>query len=158
MWTIFSVLEIRSSTSTSSLQYKRTSKFDLKIPRMYCLWDSVSAGRQKVQIPASKLTQYKSVLGQIKWLQSRTQYQACYRFTRCASASASPTIADVRALNKLARSIRAEPCVLRYWPLKGSLRLVGYPDATCRRNADNNSQRGQAIVLWFTSSHTRYIE
>ena len=92
-------------------------------------------------------TQYRSVLGQVNWLQSRTQYKACYRFSRCASATANPTIADVKQLNQLARSIRSEPCVLRYWPLKGKLRLIGYPDATYRNNADNSSQRGQTIVL-----------
>ena len=45
-------------------------------------------------------TEYRSVLGSLNWLQSRTQFQAAYRFSRCASASASPTIADVRAINK----------------------------------------------------------
>ena len=48
---------------------------------------------------------------------------------RCASAAASPTSVDVKQLNKLVRSIRFEPCVLRYWPLKGKLRLIGYLDA-----------------------------
>ena len=97
--------------------------------------------------PAALHSRYQGVLDQINWLQSRTQYQACYRFSRCASASANPTTADVRALTKLVRSIRAEPCVLRYWPLKGSFRLVGYPEATYRNNVDNSSQRGQAIFL-----------
>ena len=90
-------------------------------------------------------SQYRSVLGQVNWLQSRTQYKACYRCSRCASAAAGPTIADVLALNKLVRSIRSEPCVLKYWPLKGNLRFVGYPDAAYRNNADNHSQRGQTI-------------
>ena len=92
-------------------------------------------------------TQYRSVLGQVNWLQSRTQYKACYRFSRCASAAANPTIADVKQLNKLVRSIRSEPCVLRYWPLKGKLRLIGYPYATYENNGDNSSQGGQAIFL-----------
>ena len=91
-------------------------------------------------------SQYRSVLGQANWLQSRTQYQACYQFSRCASASAGPTGADVRALNKLVRSIRAEQCVLRCWPLKSSLRLVGYPDAAYRNNVANSSQRGQTNI------------
>ena len=43
-------------------------------------------------------TQYRSVLGQVNWLQSRTQYKACYRFSMCASAVAGPTIADVKQL------------------------------------------------------------
>ena len=34
-----------------------------------------------------------------------------------------------------------------HWPLKGKLRLIGYPDAAYRNNSDNNSQRGQTICL-----------
>merc|ERR1712012_1089816 len=56
--------------------------------------------------------QYRNVLGQVNWLHSRTQFSACYRFSRCAGASSSATFKDVRALNKLVRSIRANPCVL----------------------------------------------
>ena len=37
-------------------------------------------------------TAFWSLLGSINWLQSRTQFQACYQFSRCAAASASPTI------------------------------------------------------------------
>ena len=41
-------------------------------------------------------TRYRSLLGQINWLQSRTQFQCCYKFSRCASKAASPTIGDVK--------------------------------------------------------------
>ena len=40
-----------------------------------------------------------------------------------------------------------------YWPLKGKLRLVGYPDAAYNYNTDNSSQRGQTIFL--AESRTR---
>ena len=93
-------------------------------------------------------TQYRSLLGQINWLQSRTQFQSCYAFSRCASAAAAPTIGDVRALNKLARKIRSEVVFLRFWPLQGtSLRLIGFSDAAYRNNADQSSQRGQTIFI-----------
>ena len=71
--------------------------------------------------------QYRHVLGQVKWLQSRTQYKACYLFSRCASAVAGPTIADVRALNKLVRSIRSEPCVLKVLAVERELALDRLP-------------------------------
>ena len=88
------------------------------------------------------------MLGQINWLQARTQYQSCYLFSRCASSAAAPTIADVRSLNKLVRKIRSEVVVLRFWPLKNnSLRIVGYPDAAFRNNSDKSSQRGQCIFI-----------
>jgi len=86
-------------------------------------------------------------LGRLTGCNQGHNIKACYRFSRCASAAASPTIADVKQLNKLVRSIRSEPCVLKYWPVKGKLRLIGYPDAAYRNNADNSSQRGQTIFL-----------
>ena len=43
-------------------------------------------------------TAYRSLLGSINWLQSRTQFQVCYQFSRCASAAASPTIGDCKVL------------------------------------------------------------
>ena len=51
-------------------------------------------------------TAYRSVLGQLNWLQSRTQCHICYRFSRCASAAAKPTIADVREINKTVRTLQ----------------------------------------------------
>ena len=36
-----------------------------------------------------------------RW-QSRTQFQCCYKFSKCASKATSPTIDDVKVLNKLA--------------------------------------------------------
>ena len=48
-------------------------------------------------------TAYRSVLGQVNWLQSRTQFHSCYKFSRAASAASKPTIAHVRELNKLVR-------------------------------------------------------
>ena len=53
-------------------------------------------------------TSYRSLLGSINWLQSRTQFQACYQFSRLASASAAPTVGHCKELNKLCRQIRSE--------------------------------------------------
>ena len=92
-------------------------------------------------------TSYRSVLGMINWLQSRTQYHICYKFSRRASASASPTIGDVKALNKLVRQLRSTPVNLCFWQLRGPLRLIGYPDASYRNNEDKSSQRAQVIFL-----------
>ena len=63
-------------------------------------------------------TAYRSLLGSINWLQSRTQFQACYQFSRCASAAASPTIGDCKALNKLCKQIVNDPMELKFWPLE----------------------------------------
>ena len=57
-------------------------------------------------------TKYRSVLGQINWLQSRTQLQCCHKFSKCASRAASPTIGNVKALNKLARQLKSQPVKL----------------------------------------------
>ena len=92
-------------------------------------------------------TAYRSVLGQINWLQPRTQFHICYKFSRCASRAASPTIADVRQINKVVRTIRAHSLTVRFWPLHGPCRIVGYPDASYRHNEDKSSQRAHTIFL-----------
>ena len=109
----------------------------------------VSKGSPDSQVCSPQMhTEYRSVLGMLNWLQSRTQYHICYRFSRAASAAASPTILDVRELNKVVRVVRALPVKLTFWPLKGSnLRILGYPDAAFKNNKDGSSQRGQVIFI-----------
>ena len=92
-------------------------------------------------------TEFRSILGSINWIQSRTQYPYCYTFSRLASASAAPTVSDLKQINKLVRQIRAEPAELRFWPLKGQLRLLSIPDAAYRNNSDKSSQRGHTLFL-----------
>ena len=46
------------------------------------------------------LTEYRSVLGKLNWLQSRTQFHISYHFSRCALAAASATIMDAKEVNK----------------------------------------------------------
>ena len=122
-------------------------------------------------LPPSLHTAFRSIVGQVNWLQSRTQFQVCYRFSRSASCCASPTIADLKVANKLIRSLKAEPVTLKCWPLSGDhLRICAYPDAAYRNNTDGSSQRGHAIflaeprglptpeALWWSSSRTRSQE
>ena len=92
-------------------------------------------------------TSYRSLLGSINWLQSRTQFQACYQFSRLASASAAPTVLHCKELNKLCRQIRSEEVELRVWPVKGSPRILGIPDAAFRNNSDKSSQRAMTIFI-----------
>ena len=67
-------------------------------------------------------TRCRSLLEQINWLQSRTKCQCCYKFSRSASKAASPTIGDVKVLNKLARQLKSQPLKLQLWPLTVPLR------------------------------------
>ena len=92
-------------------------------------------------------TEYRSVLGMINWLQSRTQFQTCYKFSRAASQQSAPTIADIRALNKLVRAIKAAPVSLHFWKLRGPCRIIGMPDASYKNNEDKSSQRALTIFL-----------
>ena len=61
--------------------------------------------------------------------------------------AASPTIRDVKALNKLARQLKSQRVKLRLWPLTGPLRILGFPDASYRNNEDGSSQRGMTVFL-----------
>ena len=92
-------------------------------------------------------TSYRSLLGSINWLQSRTQFQACYSFSKLASASAAPTIGHCKELNKLCRQIRNDEVEMRVWPVKGSSRIIGIPDAAFRNNSDKSSQRAMTIFI-----------
>ena len=92
-------------------------------------------------------TAYRSVLGQLNWLQSRTQCHICYRFSRCASAAAKPTIADVREINKTVRTLKSQYIDARFWPVKGPQRIIGMPDASYRNNTDKSSQRAHVIFI-----------
>ena len=92
-------------------------------------------------------TRYRSLLTHINWLQSRTPFQCCYKFSRCASKAASPTNGDVKALNKLARQLKSQPEKLQFWPLTGPLRIIGFPDASYRNNEDGSSQRGMTVFF-----------
>ena len=71
-------------------------------------------------------TSFGSLLGQINWLQSRPQFQCCYKFSRCASKAASPTIGNVKVLNKLATQLKSQPVKLQFCPLTGPLRIIAF--------------------------------
>ena len=92
-------------------------------------------------------TRYRSLLGQINWLQSWIQFQCCYTISRGASKAASPTIGDAKALSKLPRQLKSQPVKLQFWSLTGRLRIIGFPDASYRNNEDGSSQRDMTVFL-----------
>ena len=79
--------------------------------------------------------------------QSRTQFQCCYKTSTCASMAASPTLGDVKSLNKLVRQIKSQPAKLQYWPLIGPLKILRFPDGSYRNNDDGSSQTGMTVFL-----------
>ena len=80
-------------------------------------------------------------------LQSRTQFHISYHLSRCASAAANATILDAKELNKVVRLVKDKPQRLLYAPIKGVPRLMGFPDAAYKNNADGSSHRGQGIFI-----------
>ena len=86
-------------------------------------------------------TSYPSLLGSINRLQSGTQVQALYSFSRLASASAATTVGHCKELNKRCRQIRNDEVEMRARPVKGSPRIFGIPDAAFRNNSVKSSQR-----------------
>ena len=103
--------------------------------------------KDNVECDSTLHTAYRSVLGQVNWLQSRTQFHSCYKFSRAASAASKPTIAHVRDLNKLVRQVKSATVTMNFWPLKGKLRFVGIPDASYKNNEDKSSQRAHVVFL-----------
>ena len=70
-----------------------------------------------------------------------------FKFSRCASAAANPTIGDIREINKVVRALKSQYVDGRFWPLKGSQRILGMPDASYRNNSDKSGQRAHVIFL-----------
>ena len=56
-------------------------------------------------------------------------------------------ITNVRAINTTVRTIKSIPLSMRFWPLRGKTRIVGYPDASYRNNEDKSSQLAHVIFL-----------
>ena len=134
------------------LDEKTKKKSHIVVEQSLCVSELTEIVIQKGQKDDEKCdkdmhTAYRSLLGSINWLQSRTQFQACYQFSRCASAAASPTVGDCKALNKLCKQIVNDPMELRYWPLEGNPRLMAMPDAAFRNNSDKSSQRAMVIFM-----------
>lgn len=88
--------------------------------------------KDDVPCDPSMHTAYRSVLGQLHWLQSRTQVHLCYKFSRCASSAAKPTMGVVREINKVVRTLKSQSVDGRFWPLKRPLRILAFPDALYR--------------------------
>ena len=111
-------------------------------------WHSTSKSeKDEDKCDKDRHTAYKSLLGSINWLQSRTPFQSCYQFSRCASAAAAPAIGDCKALNKFCRQTVGDPMELMFWPLQGDPRLAAMPDAAFRNNSDKSSQRAMVIFM-----------
>ena len=64
-----------------------------------------------------------------------------------ASAPAAPTIGHCKELNKLCRQIRNDEVETRVWPVKGSPRIIGIPDAAFRNNSDKSCQRAMTVFI-----------
>ena len=94
-------------------------------------------------------TEYRRALGQLNWIQSRTQFQIGYRFSAAASAAAKPVCADLKAFNKVIRTVRSQPMKLHIWKLnsRSGFRILGIPNASFKNNADGSSQRGHCAFL-----------
>ena len=59
----------------------------------------------------------------------------------------SPTVGDVKSLNKLERQLKSLPLKPQYWPLTGPLRILAFLDASYRNNDDGSSHRGMTVFL-----------
>ena len=77
----------------------------------------IPKGKDSDALVGPDLTEYRSVLGKLNWLQSRTQFHISYYFSRCASAAANATIMDAKELNKVVRMVKDKPQRLLYAPI-----------------------------------------
>jgi len=101
------------------LDEKTRKKSQIAIEQSLCvseLTEIVTTKGQKDEDKCDKdmHTACRSLLGSINWLQSKTQFQAWCQFSGCASAAASPTIGDCKALNKLYKQSANDPMALKF--------------------------------------------
>ena len=85
----------------------------------------IPKGKDSDALVGADLTEYRSVLGKLNWLQSRTQFHISYYFSRCASAAASATIMDAKELNKVVRMVKDKP--QRLLSRQGDSEIDGLP-------------------------------
>ena len=88
-------------------------------------------------------TSNRSLLKQINWLQSKTQFQS---FSDVLQWQLLQHL-DVKALNNLTRQLMSQQVKLHFWPLTKPLRIFGFPHACHRNNEDGSSQTGMAVFL-----------
>ena len=65
---------------------------------------------------------------------------------------------DAKELNKVVRMVKDKPQRLLYAPIKGTPRLMGFPDAAYKNNLDGSSQRGQCIFICQPRSKERHTK
>ena len=89
------------------------------------------------------------ILWRLVWSSPRTISVACWdeATSNLSRELFRPTIGDVREINKVVRTLKSQYVDGRFWPLKGSQRILGMPDASYRNNSDKSSQRAHVIFL-----------
>ena len=109
-------------------------------------WEEIPVERNTkgdLHCTPSMHTMYRSPLGKIKLAAEQDTVPMLLQFFQmCVDGSFSNNWRCQVSLNKMARLIKSQPVKLRYWPLTGSLRKLGFPDASCTNNDDVSSQRG----------------
>ena len=96
------------------IKLDRTMKLVKKRPMRNWRRSQRNETRKKISTVLLQCTQCTEAFRDKNWLQGRTQFQCCYKFSRCASMAASPTLGDVKALDKLARQLKSQQVKLQF--------------------------------------------
>ena len=88
----------------------------------------------ETMVTYSEHREYRSLLGELQWLQLQSRQDLSYEVNRAAQRSSTPTVADARALNAISlKAHRPSETTLRY-PHGvinvSSAQLVTYGDAS----------------------------
>ena len=93
---------------------------------------------------------YRSLLGAIQWIASRSRPDVAYRASRMASYSGKATAQNMRDLNKVARNVFGSNNMtikFRRFNENANLRLLLISDGNLAREKDEKSQGGFWILL-----------
>ena len=93
--------------------------------------------KDNIQCNPQLHTAYRSVLGQLNWLQSRNSGSHLLQVFRVVPQPLLVRPLEMSGkLTRLFAPLKSQYVDGRFWPLKGSQRILGMPDASYRNNSD----------------------
>ena len=107
-----------------------------------CIVLKQNADRSR-QLEEHEKTLYRGLIGALSWCTGQTRPDFAFATCRLSQGSSQPTVADALLANKILEQMKRRPIRLRFPKLDGTVRMVGYHDASW-----GNGEGGKTIGGW----------
>ena len=107
-----------------------------------CIVLKENADRSR-QLEEHEKTLYRGLIGALSWCTGQTRPDFAFATCRLSQRSSQPTVADALLANKILEQMKRRPIRLRFPKLDGTVRMVGYHDASW-----GNGEGGKTIGGW----------